>query len=75
MDIGQFYAAYQENLRIRQTLQEAFEGTEYSGRLQEIQDVLRAGTSPKVIYLDSLRRFGRKDGQEIYRRLKTCKDL
>lgn len=75
MDIGQFYAAYQENLRICQMLQEAFEGTEYSGRLQEIQDVLRAGTSPKVIYLDSLRRFGRKDGQEIYRRLKACKDL
>lgn len=75
MDIGQFYAAYQENLRIRQMLQEAFEGTEYSGRLQEIQDVLQAGTSPKVIYLDSLRRFGRKDGQEIYRRLKACKDL
>lgn len=75
VDIGQFYAAYQENLRIRQMLQEAFEGTAYSDRLQEIQDVLRAGTSPKVIYLDSLRRFGRKDGQEIYRRLKTCRNL
>ena len=28
--------------------------------------------SPKVIYLDSLRHFGRKNGTEIYRRLKDC---
>lgn len=75
MDIGQFYAAYQEHRRFQRILQEAFRGTAYSDRLQEIQDVLQAGTSPKVIYLDSLRRFGRKDGQEIYRRLKACKDL
>lgn len=75
MDIGQFYAAYQENQKIYRMLCEAFEGTAYSDRLSEIQDVLQAGTSPKVIYLDSLRRFGRKDGQEIYRRLKACKEL
>ena len=75
MDIGQFYAAYQENLRLQQTLRVMFDGTAYSDRLSDIQDILKSGTSPKVIYLDSLRRFGRKDGQEIYRMIKTCTDL
>ena len=71
VDIGQFYAAHQEKLKTQRMLSELFEGTEYSNRLSEIQDVLKTGTSPKVIYLDSLRRFGRKDGQEIYRKLKA----
>ena len=75
VDIGQFYAAYQENIKLRRALEAAFEGTEYSGRLQEIQELLRPGASPKIIYLDSLKRFGRKAGQEVYRLLKTCAGL
>ena len=72
VDIGQFHAAYQENLKLQQALRGVFDGTVYSDRLPDIQDILKSGTSPKVIYLDSLRRFGRKDGQEIYRMIKTC---
>lgn len=75
VDIGQFTAAYQEKLRIQQALLGAFTGTEYCDRLQDIQDILKDGTSPKVIYLDSMRRFGRKGGQEVYRILKNCKQL
>lgn len=75
VDIGQFYAAYQEDIKLRQALEAAFEGTEYFDRLSEIQVLLRPEASPKIIYLDSLKRFGRKDGQEIYRRLKTCASL
>lgn len=75
IDIGQFYAAYQENHRLRQALQAVFDDTVYSDRLPDIQEILRSGTSPKVIYLDTLRRFGRKDGQEIYRMIKTCANL
>lgn len=75
VDIGQFSAAYQEKERIQQALLTAFEGTEFCDRLQDIQDILKSGATPKVIYLDSLRRFGRKGGQEIYRILKNCKDL
>lgn len=66
VDIGNFDAAYQESIKLRRALEAAFERTEYSGRLQEIQELLRPGTSPKIIYLDSLKRFGRKAGQEVY---------
>ena len=72
VDIGNFYAAYQENLKLQQILQEAFSGTAFTGRLKEIEEILKPGATPKVIYLDSLRHFGRKEGQEIYRILKTC---
>ena len=72
LDIDQFYVVYQEDLQIRQMLHEAFKGTAYADRLEEIQDTLHTGASSKVIYLDALRRFGRKDGLEIYRKLKTC---
>ena len=75
VDIGQFYAAHQENLKLRRALQDLFDGTAYSDRLQEIHDIVKAGASPRVIYLDSLRHFGRKDGQEVYRMLKTCTNL
>lgn len=72
VDIGNFDAAYQENLKMQRMLQEAFSGTAFTGRLKEIGEILKPGATPKVIYLDSLRHFGRKEGQEIYRILKTC---
>lgn len=72
VDIGNFDAAYQENLKMQRMLQETFSGTAFIGRLKEIEEILKPGATPKVIYLDSLRRFGRKEGQEIYRILKTC---
>ena len=72
VDIGNFDAAYQENLKMQRMLQEAFSGTAFAGRLKEIGEILKPGATPKVIYLDSLRHFGRKEGQEIYRILKTC---
>lgn len=74
-DIGQFYVAYQEDIRLQQALRAAFEGTVYADRLQEIQDLLKTGKTPKVLYLDSLRHFGRKAGQEVYRRIKSCSSL
>lgn len=72
VDIGSFYAAYQENIKLQTVLHDTFSGTAFEPRLKEIEEILRTGASPKVIYLDSLRRFGRKGGQEVYRLLKTC---
>lgn len=73
--IGQFTAAYQENQRIKMALLGAFEGSEFCDRLQEIQDILKNAVSPKAVYLDSMRRFGLKGGQTVYRTLKSCQQL
>jgi len=72
VDIGNFYAAYKENQKLQELLRETFAGTAYADRVGDIEDILKAGTSPKIIYLGSLRRFGRKEGQEVYRILKNA---
>jgi hypothetical protein len=74
-DIGSFYAAFEERQKLRAQLAEAFAGTEYMDRTEEIETVLLNGVSAKVIYLDALRSFGRKDGLAIYRKLKDCVKL
>lgn len=75
VDIGNYFAAYQESLKLQKLLRDSFAGTAFVDRLKEIEDILQAGKTPKVMYLDSLKRFGRRDGQEIYRILKTCTGL
>lgn len=42
----------------------------YADRLSEIQDLLKSGENKKIIYLSSLYKFGRKQGLEVYDRLK-----
>lgn len=75
LDIGNFYAAYQENRKLQQIIHDTFAETVYADRIKDIESILKTGTSPKIIYLDSLRRFGRKGGQEVYRMLKECTGL
>lgn len=74
-EIGQFYAAYQERCKLKQKIQDVFGETAYASHSEEIQNILQASSSPKVIYLSSLlsslRCFGRQNGQEIYRMLKS----
>ena len=72
VDIGSYYAAFQENHRLRQAIRDAFAGTEFEYRFEEIEELLKKGTAPKMIYLDSMRKFGRTDGQKVYRVLKNC---
>lgn len=71
LDISSFYSAYEESQKLRGLLKEAFEGTEFAARTGEMEDILKTGKTAKVIYLDTLRRFGRKDGIAVYQKLKT----
>lgn len=71
VDIGNYYAAFQENQRLRQAIRDAFAGTEFEDRLVEIEALLKNETAPRMIYIDSLRRFGRAGGQKVYRILKN----
>lgn len=69
-DIAVFQAGYEERMKLMKNLRQIFGDGELAGKLLEIQDVLETGKTPKVIYLDSLHRFGRKQGLEIYRKIK-----
>ena len=72
VDIGNYYAAFQENQRLRQAIRDVFAGTGFENRFVEIEALLKTATAPKMIYINSLRRFGRTGGQEVYRILKNC---
>lgn len=74
-DIGTFFALYEENLKLRRLLEEKFALTEFAGQINKIEDILKNGKTAKVVYLDSLRSFGRKDGLAIYRALKESMGL
>lgn len=75
LDISSFFSAYEEEQKLRKLLAEAFEGTEFAARTGEMEDILRGGKTPRVIYLDTLRHFGRKDGVAVYKKLKVCTEI
>ena len=75
VDIGAFFSAYEESQRLRKMLEEAFADTGFLDRTGEMEAILRSGKTPKVIYLDTLRKFGRKDGLLIYKKLKDCAEF
>ena len=70
IDINVFQAKYEERRRLQEVLTEIFGETIFADRLSEIQDLLENGENKKIIYLSSLHRFGRKQGLEVYDRLK-----
>lgn len=45
-------------------------GTEYASQLAEIEKVYEKRNDKKVLYLNSLKRFGRKNGLQIYNQMK-----
>ena len=70
-DIGEFFTAYQENRKLRDLIDRAFSDTPFSNRTGEMLDILNGNKTARRIYLDTLRRFGRRDGLEIYDILKS----
>lgn len=63
-------ARYEERSRLRHCLDEAFSGTEYAERVKELQEILEKKRGNKVLYLDTVKRFGMKDGLQIYGKMK-----
>lgn len=74
--IEKYYNAYAEKLRVKSVLEKIFAGTEYETKTNEILDMVQGKeNTPKLVYLKSLRQFGRKGGLEVYNRLKACEEL
>jgi hypothetical protein len=70
VDIDVFQAKYEERLRLQKILSQIFAETDYAGKMPEIMEMVETGKTPKVIYLNSLHRFGRKQGLNIYSKIK-----
>lgn len=64
------FEKYKERQRIQSEVQELFDDTKYGSEIGKIIDIIQAKSTPKVLYLDTLKRFGKKDGLEIYSKIK-----
>lgn len=71
VDLERAVADHDETMRVQRELQALFSGTPQIDKLPQIMDIIagKAG-SGKVLYLSALKRFGLKDGLEIYRKLR-----
>lgn len=64
------FAKYEERKRIVTGITDMFSGTDYEHLIFQIVDMVIASDRPKILYLNSLKSFGRKTGVEIYRKIK-----
>ena len=72
LDLQTEYGRYEERKRIVTGITDLFSGTDYESLIIQIVDMVILSDKPKVLYLNSLKSFGRKTGTEIYRKIKNC---
>lgn len=68
------YGLYEERLRIRRVLEGCLADTEYRNLLGQIAGIAeeKRAQGHKMLYLDTIKRFGRKKGLEIYSKIKQA---
>lgn len=67
ISIGKEYNKYSEKCQCRMRVRELLTGTEYAELWLEISMIIIEASTRRDIYLSMLKRFGRKDGLQIYR--------
>jgi hypothetical protein len=72
LDLQTEFDRYEERRRIVAGITDLFSGTDYEDLIFRIVDMVILSDRPKVLYLNSLKSFGRKIGTEVYRRIKNC---
>lgn len=71
LDLQSEFARYEERRRIISKVTDVFSGTEYEPLTSQIVDMVIMTDKPKILYLTSLKSFGKKDGTEVYRKIKN----
>lgn len=66
------YGLYEERLKMRKELEGCLSDTAYRDMLGQIMDVVEKGKGRgrRLLYLDTVKRFGRKKGLDIYAKIK-----
>jgi len=71
LDLQTEYGKYEERKRIVDQITVLFAGTEFETLISQIVDMVISTDKPKILYLTSLKYFGKKDGTEVYRKIKN----
>lgn len=70
VNLEEEYLRYEERNRMKKALENYFCNTKYQDDIEKIQDILEEKQSKKIVYLNALKNFGRKDGLMIYGKVK-----
>ena len=71
VNLEEEFEKYKEEKRIRSELKKLFADTDYQNFVNQIMDIVKNNKTPsKIVYLNTLKQFGKKDGLEIYRKLR-----
>lgn len=72
VDLQTACGRYEERNRIVNGIRNLFADTDYENLISQIIDLVILSDGPKVLYLNSLKSFGRKAGTDVYRKIKNC---
>lgn len=70
LDLQTEFAKYEERGRIIEKMKEIFSGTDYEKLISQIANIVISSEGPKVLYINSLKSFGREMGTDVYRKIK-----
>lgn len=70
VDLEEEYKKYVEQQRIRNALEDSFANTDYESLVEQIMEVVTRSKPLKLLYLDSVKQFGKRDGLNIYHKVK-----
>ncbi len=70
LELHTMFAKYEERNRIVAEITDVFADTKYETQILQIVDMVISAKKPKILYLTSLKSFGKKNGTEVYRRIK-----
>ncbi|MBQ4068482.1 MAG: hypothetical protein IJC76_04450 [Lachnospiraceae bacterium] len=73
VDLETKFAVYEERKRIVEVVTSVFTGTEQEPFIEQIVDMVMLSDKPRILYLTSLKSFGKKNGTEVYRKVKGAK--
>ncbi len=71
LDLQAEFIKYEERKRIVTGISDLFSGTDYEEFILQIVDMVIVSDRPKVLYLNSLKSFGREAGTKVYRKIKS----
>ena len=70
LELHTMFAKCEERNRIVAEITDVFADTQYETQILQIVDMVISAEKPKILYLNFLKSFGKKNGTEVYRRIK-----
>lgn len=72
LELQEEYIKYEERRKIVKSISDVLANTEYEHLIPQVADIVKRAGSRRVLYLNSLKFFGKKTGTDVYRYIKNA---